>query len=53
MSVYRTIGPLVYLFVFTGNALHIGDHIPWHRPFDDTDDSSSKIQHILESQGSS
>ena len=38
---------LVHLFVFIGNALHIGDHIPWHRPFDDTEDTSSKIQHIL------
>ena len=35
------------LIAVTENALHIGDHIPWHRPFDDTEDADSKIQHIL------
>ncbi|XP_067673510.1 suppressor of fused homolog [Haliotis asinina] len=33
-------------YVFhTGNVLHVGDHIPWHKPLDG--ESSCRIQHML------
>ena len=30
-----------------GNVLHIGDHIPWHKPLDEAEDTQSLVQHLL------
>ena len=32
---------------FVGNVLQEGDHIPWHKPLDEAEDSRSLIQHLL------
>lgn len=36
-----------FLFSVTGNTLQVGDHIPWHKPLDGEDDSTSRIHHML------
>ncbi|KAL5018971.1 hypothetical protein ScPMuIL_004693 [Solemya velum] len=35
-------------YVFqTGNTLQVGDHIPWHKSLDSSDESTSRIHHML------